>query len=101
MRELGGLTAVIQVLQKHAGCLAIQKEGMRALANFCRFKPTKRLLGEIGCVEVIFASIETYPDSETIQWYGCTAVANLVWLMKDNAELVEKSGGIAVVNCRD
>ena len=100
MRVLGVHTAVFQVLQKHVGCLEIQEKGMRVLGFFCHLKPTKTLLGDIGCVEVVLARMEEYPDSERIQWYGCLGITNLVRarsMMKDNAERVEKSGGIAVV----
>jgi hypothetical protein len=97
MRVLGGHTAVFQILQKYVGCLGIQEEGMRALGNFSYLVPTKKLLGDIGCVEVILARMEKYPDLETVQWSGCLTIANLVCGVKHNAERVEKSGGIAVV----
>ena len=97
IRVLGGHTAVFQVVQKYVGCLEIQKEGMRALGNFCRLKPTKTNLGEIGCVEVILASMEQYPDSECVQRHGCLVIGNLVRGIKDNAERVEQSGGISVI----
>ena len=96
MRELGGHIAVFQLVQKHVGCLEIQKQGMRALGNFCRLIPTRKLLGNIGCVEVILARMEEYPDCDRYQLLGCSAIANLV-RMKDNTERVKKSGGMAVV----
>ena len=95
MRELGGHIAVFQLVQKHVGCLEIEEEGMRALGNFCRLMPTKTLLGDIGCVEVILARMEKDRD-ERIQLLGCTAIASLV-RAKGNTERVEKSGGIAVL----
>jgi hypothetical protein len=58
MRVLGGHTAVFQVLQRPIGCLEIQGEGIRALGNCCCLKPTKKLLGDIGCVKVILARMK-------------------------------------------
>jgi hypothetical protein len=98
IRMLGGHTAVFQLLQKHAGCLEIQEEGMRALGNLCLLLPTKKLLGDIGCVEVILATMENNPDSEYIQRYGCFIIAKLLFYRtKGHVERVEKSGGIALV----
>jgi hypothetical protein len=97
MRVLGVHITVFQVLQKYTGCLDIQEEGMRALANVAMLLPTKKLLGDIGCVEFILSRMEKYPDSEDVQQFGCTAIGNFVDGAKYNAERVEKSGGIAVV----
>jgi hypothetical protein len=97
MRVLGGHIALFQLMTKHVGCLGIQWEGMRALANCCRLEPTKKLLGDIGFVEVILARMNKYPESGNVQRLGCVTIAKLVRAMKDNAERVEKSGGIAVV----
>jgi hypothetical protein len=94
---LGVQIAVFQLLQKHIGCPNIQKEGMRALGNFSHLMPTQKLLGEIGCVEVILATMEKYPDSERLQRIGCFIIAKLVYRTKGNAERFEKSGGIALV----
>jgi hypothetical protein len=94
---LGVQIAVFQLLQKHIGCPNIQKEGMRALGNFSHLMPTKKLLGEIGCVEVILATMENYPDSERVQLLGCYVIGRLVDNTRFNAERVEKSGGIAVI----
>jgi hypothetical protein len=95
---LGGHTVVFQVLEKHVGCLKIQVEGMRALAHLSHLMPTKQLLGDIGCVEVILARMEKYPDSWNVQALGCYVIGRLVKKrMKANAERVEKSGGIAAV----
>ena len=55
------------------------------------------LLGDIGYVEVILSRMEKDPDSESIQLYGCLSITNLTHRMKDNAERVQKSGGIALV----
>jgi hypothetical protein len=96
MRGLGVHIAVFQVLQKHIGCLEIQEEGMCALGDLSLLLPTKKLLGEIGCVEVILASMEKYPEFEYIQAIGCFTISKIS-NMKANAERVEKSGGIAVV----
>ena len=96
MRELGGHVAVFQVLQKHVGCLVIQMQGLCALANLCHLVPTMKLLGDIGCVEVILARMQTYPDCERIQLLGCVSIRKLV-RTKDNAKRFEQSGGIAVV----
>jgi hypothetical protein len=96
IRVLGVHTAVFQVLQKHFGCLGIQKEGMRALGKFSSLVPTKKLLVDIGYVEVILARMEMYADSERIQNYGCSGIEDLV-IAKHDAERLEKSGGIAVV----
>jgi hypothetical protein len=97
IRMLGGHTAVFQVLKKHVDCLGIQEQGMRALGNLSMLLPTTTLLGEIGFVEVILASMEKYPKIETVQQYGISVIGNLVDGMKCNAERFEKSGGIAVV----
>jgi hypothetical protein len=97
MRVLGVHSAVFQVLHKHDGCLAIQEEAMRALGNLSHLLETRKLLGDIGCVEVILASMEKYPDSESVQEYGCFLIAQLVDRTKYNAERVKKYGGIAVV----
>jgi hypothetical protein len=97
MRELGVHSAVFQVLQKYAGCLKIQEEGIRALGNLSDCIPSRKLLGKIGCVEVILARMEKYPDSKSIQLLGCTTIGNVVTGAKVNAERVEKSGGIAAV----
>jgi hypothetical protein len=97
IRVLGVHTVIFEVLQKHVGCLEIQREGIRALANFSRLKPTKKLLGDIGCVEVIIVRMEKYPASEILQFLGCVIVGILVKTLKGNAERVEQSGGIAVV----
>jgi hypothetical protein len=97
IRELGGHTAIFQVFQKLVSCLEIQTEGMRALGNFSSLVPTQKLLGDIGCVEVILARMEKYPDSERAQRLGCSCIGNLVHRMKGNAERVEKSGGIVLV----
>ena len=97
IRLLGGHTAVFQVLQKYVGCLEIQEQGMCALGNLSQLMQTKKLLGDIGCVEVILARMEKYPDCERVQRYGCSTVRDLVSGMKDNAERVEKYGGIALV----
>jgi hypothetical protein len=97
MRVLGGHTAVFQLLQKHVDCLEIQDEGMCALGNLSLSMPTKKLLGEIGCVEVILATMEKYLDSERVQHLGCYVIGRLVDSMEGNAERVEKYGGIAVV----
>jgi hypothetical protein len=97
MRELGVHSAVFQVLQKHIGCLEIQEEAIRALGNLSFLIPTNKLLGKIGCVEVILARMEKYRDSESVQEYGCFLISKLVNGAKDNAEHVEKSGGIATV----
>jgi hypothetical protein len=94
---LGGQTAVFHALKKHIACIEIQAEGMRAVATLSRLMQTKKLLGDIGCVEVILASMEKYPDSEYIQMIGCYLITSLVGSIKANAERVEKSGGIAVV----
>jgi hypothetical protein len=97
IRLLGGHTAVFHLLCKHVGCPEIQQQGMRALGNFCRLKPTKKLLVDIGYVEVILARMEKYPKSERAQRLGCFDMAKLIPRLKGNAERVEKSGGIAVV----
>jgi hypothetical protein len=97
MRVLGVHITVFQVLKKHAGCLEIQEEGMRALGNLSMLLPTKTLLGDIGCVEVILARMEKYPDSVRVQLCGCYVIGKLVNGAKGNAGRVEKSGGIAVV----
>jgi hypothetical protein len=97
IRGLGGHTVVFQVLEKHVGCFEIQKLGMRALGNLSHLLPTKKLLGDIGCVEVILARMEKYPDSERVQLVGCFVIRKLVFKSKDNAKGVEKCGGIAVV----
>jgi hypothetical protein len=97
MRGLGVHITVFQVLQKHIGCLGIQKEGIRALGNSSHLIETKKLLGDIGFVEFILSRMEKYPDNEYVQQYGCTAIGNLVNGAKCNAERVKKSGGIAVV----
>jgi hypothetical protein len=97
MRGLGVHMTVFQVLQKHAGCLGIQVEGMRALGNLSKLMPTKTLLGDFGCVEFILASMEKYLDSVRVQDFGCFAMRILVDGTKDNAERFEKSGGIAAV----
>jgi len=59
--------------------------------------PTKKLLGDIGCVEVILARMETHPHSMRIQLLGCLAIGKIVYRMKDNAERVQKSGGVALI----
>jgi hypothetical protein len=97
MRELGGHIVVFQLVQKHVGCLEIQEEGICALGNLSRLMPTKKLLGDIGYLEVILARMNKYPDHERVQLLGCAAIGHLVSGMKDNAERVKKSGGIAVV----
>jgi hypothetical protein len=98
IRMLGGHTTVFHVLQKHVGCFEIQEQGMRALGNLSLLLPTKKLLGDIGCVEVILATMKKYPDCERLQCFGCYVIGRLVFSMKCNAERVEKSaGGIAVV----
>jgi hypothetical protein len=97
VRVLGGHTEVLHVIQKHGDCLEIQAEGMRALGNLSKLKETSKLLGEIGCVEVILAGMENYLDSETLQRYGCYVTGRLVSSMKGNMERVEKTGGIARV----
>jgi hypothetical protein len=97
MHGLGVQIAVFQVLQKHIGCLEIQKQGMRAIGNLTTLMPTRTQLGVIGCVEVILASMEKYPKSQVAQWYGCVVIGKLIHGMKGNAEHVEKSGGIALV----
>jgi hypothetical protein len=97
MRVLGVHAAVFQLLQKHIGCLEIQQQGMNALGNLCMLMHTAKLLGEIGCVEVILARMEKYPDSETVQHFGCSVIGRLLFSMNGNVERVEKSGGIAVV----
>jgi hypothetical protein len=70
---------------------------MRALGNLSKLMPTKKLLGEIGCMEVILASMEKYPDCERLQLCGSFAIGNLVQRMNANAERVQKFGGIALV----
>jgi hypothetical protein len=70
---------------------------MRVLGLFSCFMLTKKLLGDIGYVEVILARMEQYPDSCLVQKRGCLNINNLVKGMKVNAERVEKSGGIALV----
>jgi hypothetical protein len=97
IRILGGHTTVFQVLQKYVGCFEIQKQGICALGNLAQLMPTKKLLGDIGCVEVILARMKTYRYSERIQWYGCSTLRHLVSGMKDNAERVEQSGGIGLI----
>jgi hypothetical protein len=97
IRVLGVHTAVFQVLQKHTGCLEIQAQGMRALGNFSRFVLTKKILGDIGCVEVILDNMNKHPESETIQLYGCFGIGNFVRGVNDIAERVKKYGGIALV----
>ena len=97
IRLLGGHTAVFQVLQKYVGCLEIQEQGMCALGNLSQLMQTKKLLGDIGCVEVILARMEKYPDCERVQRYGCSTVRHLISGMKDNAERVDRSGGIALI----
>jgi hypothetical protein len=98
IRVLGGHTSVFQVLQKHIGCQGIQELGIRALVNFSRFTLAQKLLGAIGCVELILARMNKYQDSAIVQLVGCSAIGNLVrGRMKGNAERVEKSGGIVVV----
>jgi hypothetical protein len=97
MRLLGVHSAVFQVLQKHAGSLEIQAEGMLAVGNLSMLIKTKKLLGKIGWVEVILARMEKYPDSESVQELGCYVIWVLVNEAKCNAERVKKSGGIAVV----
>jgi hypothetical protein len=98
MRVLGVHTALIQVLQKHVGCLLIQEKGMAALGSLSMLRETQNLLGDIGCVEVILASMVKYPDSVQVQLYGCFAIENLVAGLKcNNAECFMESGGIAVI----
>jgi hypothetical protein len=97
MRGLGVHITVFQAVQKHAGCLDIQEEAMCALGNLSMLIETKKLLGKIGCVEVILARMEKYPDSESVQDYGCFLIAQLVDGAKENAERVKKCGGIALV----
>jgi hypothetical protein len=97
IRVLGGHTAVFQVLQKHIGYRRIQELGIRALGKFSRCTSAQKLLGDIGCVEVILAGMNKYPDSASVQRAGCTTISNLIHGMKGNAERVEKSGGIVVV----
>jgi hypothetical protein len=97
MRVLGVHTAVFQVLQKHVGCLKIQEKGMAALGSLSMLRQTQKLLGDIGCVEVILASMEKYPYSERVQDYGCFAIERLVEGLECNAECVMDPGGIAVV----
>jgi hypothetical protein len=38
-----------------------------------------------------------HPDSEKVQTHGCSNATRLVNSTKDNAERVEKSGGVALV----
>jgi hypothetical protein len=97
IRMLGGHTTVFLVLNKHVDCLAIQEQGMRALGTLSMLMPTKQLLGDIGCVEVILARMEKYLDSFYVQLQGCLLIVMLIDRMKGNAERLEKSGGIAVV----
>jgi hypothetical protein len=97
MRVLGVHTAVFQVLHKHIGCRQIQEQGMHALGNLCMLFPTQKLLGEIGCVEVILAMMGKYQGSLTVQGFGCYVIGKLIHRMKGNAERVEKSGGIVLV----
>jgi hypothetical protein len=75
---LSGHTAVLHVVQKHAGCRKIQEEGMRALGNFSFFMPTKELLGDIGYVEVILTRMGQYSKSWLVQQRGCSNIRNLV-----------------------
>jgi hypothetical protein len=97
MRVLGVHSAVLQVLQKHAGYLEIQSQGIRALGNLANLMPTTKLLGDIGCVEFILARMEQHPDSVRVQERGCNAIGKLVDGTKDNAERVKKYGGIALL----
>jgi hypothetical protein len=97
MRGIGVHITIFQVFQKHAGCLAIQEGGIRALANLTMLMSTTKRLGKIGCVEVILASMEKYPESKRVQEFGCCVIGNLVFEVKDNAERFKISGGIAVV----
>ena len=97
MRELGLHSAVFQLIQKHVSCLEILVQGIRALGNFSHNISTKKFLGDVGYVEVILARIEKDPDSEIIQLMGCLSITNLTHRMKDNAERVQKAGGIALV----
>jgi hypothetical protein len=62
--------AVVQVVKKHVDNIQIQKEGIRVLWSFTYPKFAKKLVGDIGGVEVILAGVTRHPENSIIHWGG-------------------------------
>jgi hypothetical protein len=103
---IGGVEAVVKVMQTFPKCQALQTSACRALTCLatCNIGAVKAI--ESGGIEVVLAAINNHLGSAILCKSACLALYNIIWDSKEGTELLISLGGGAVLaevraNCPD
>ena len=101
VHRLGGAAILPGVLRKWYGFPVIQALGCRAINNASSDNAAfKKSMKDSGGLDAIIWALQSYPDNLQVQ-YGCGALRNAIYGVKENAEYVVKTlnQGLNGVDC--